>query len=270
MTSQPKFRRWPWGALAMAIPLIAGVATMAAFNNGAEMDQPGELFRAAKLFFIVLCAGNGYLMTVAIGDLGRSVLAVPVGALAGLASIYAADSSAALKFVIIYFAIITLVAVLQMGRALIEDAGAMLLSTMVILYVVSESRSNSELKLIVAYPIACSMIAASMPLRGGFEGIFSALVVGARASLLGTLAGLIVLPLVFPLLNSIHFPVYASGVVLSVMAANYLCFKLLFDACFRAQDTEKLEIPHVITSHDSIPSTTESEERTPLRASSTK
>lgn len=232
--------------MAAGVPALAGFATfMAQANDTAFYGSPSErLFRAATVFFIVLSAGNGYLMTIAIGDLGRSIIALPIGALAGFVSVYAAHSPAAMKLVIAYLALVTFVAARDMGRELIHDAAEMIIALIILLCFVSAGNNNS---LLVAYPLACSLIAASMPLYGGLEGIFSAMVVGIRASLIGSLAGVMVLIVLSPVWASQWDWLRGITVVLCAMAANVYCFKHLFEATYRATvDAEKPEIPKVV------------------------
>jgi hypothetical protein len=72
---KPKFTWWPLKALALAVPVLSAALSFACSANSPHQPIP--------LFFCLLGAGNGYLIGIAIGDLGRSMIAIPLGALAG-------------------------------------------------------------------------------------------------------------------------------------------------------------------------------------------
>jgi hypothetical protein len=87
--NKPKFAWWPFRSLALAVPVLAASLT---FGCCASQNAP---LHAMPLFFCLLGAGNGYLIGIALGDLGRSMIAIPLGALAGyfLSFVLVADFS---------------------------------------------------------------------------------------------------------------------------------------------------------------------------------
>ena len=79
---RPEFSWWPYRTVALIVPLLA---MGAAAGAGAASNKTGHErdLEIITIFFSVLGAGNAYLFAIAIGDLGKTVLAVPAGGFAG-------------------------------------------------------------------------------------------------------------------------------------------------------------------------------------------
>lgn len=83
--SQPVFTWWPWRALALAVPLVAVLGGYAA--QASESAPPGwDKMKVTLLTaYTIYGAGTGFLLGAAIGDFGRSMLAMIAGAFTALA-----------------------------------------------------------------------------------------------------------------------------------------------------------------------------------------
>ena len=252
---QPKFTRWPWGVLAMLAPAVAALAAVLHYYNElpiAALTADERLWRSGSVFFGVLGAANGYLIGIAIGDLGRSVLAVPLGAVMAIGATQILLNQVGTVAVIIIFGVILLNAVSNGVKILSGCAATMLLMIILMAVVARESNTgnSNQAHLILAYPLICSIITALMPLERTVEGFVGAFVVGARSSLYGMIAGVIAACLsmsLFKILDTIVPGGIASGifgagtcsVVVGAIASNVYCMKLLFDAVYRvARDGE--------------------------------
>ena len=75
--AQPAFTWWPWRLIAISVPLIALAGGFLAVNT--PQTSMGVMTREQKIILIVLTlygTGNAMLMGWAIGDFGRTLLAV--------------------------------------------------------------------------------------------------------------------------------------------------------------------------------------------------
>ena len=245
---QPKFSRWPWGALAVGAPLVAGVAAAFHFQNELALPIPPDerLWRSGGVFFGVLGAANGYLIGIAIGDLGRSVLAVPLGAAMAYGATQLLHNQIGAVVVIVGFGIIMLNAISNGVKILSGCAVTMLLMVVLMTVVAHDGAASTNTHLIMVYPLVCSVITASMPLDPSLLGVFGAFLVGARASLYGMIAGVVgyCLGMTFMKLVEVTMPgglamdlVDQRGIfsmVVGAAASNVYCMKYLFDAVYRA------------------------------------
>ncbi|MCW8133702.1 MAG: hypothetical protein KIS92_25375, partial [Planctomycetota bacterium] len=80
-SGQPAYAFWPWQVLAAAVPLASVLGSVAVVysETGVRDWQTHEL--AILTSFTIYGAGNGFLLGAAIGDFGRSMLAMIAGAL---------------------------------------------------------------------------------------------------------------------------------------------------------------------------------------------
>ena len=100
------FTWWPWKTLALAVPLMALASTLI-FALNDRLPDDGAL----AVFFSVIGAGNAYMLAMANGSLGRSMLAIPIGVAAGFLSVELFSSGMALLtggillgiFLLLYF-----------------------------------------------------------------------------------------------------------------------------------------------------------------------
>jgi hypothetical protein len=269
---QPKFTRWPWGVLALTTPaLAAGAALAHLLNDSASQHLPTEerIWIAGTVFFGVLGAANGYLIGIAIGDLGRSALALPLGAAIALGATYGLHFQVVAVAVIILFAAIMLNAVVNGLKILSGCAATMLLMVVLMGIIAAEGEGARPVNLLLTYPLICSFVTASMPLERSVDGLFGAFLVGARASLFGMLPGLLAFCLTMSLITLIDFLLPGSmlggtvgpvgpalcATTVGAMAANVYCMKLLFDAVYRVSNSDEEhfhEVPVTVT-HEAPP-----------------
>ena len=249
---QPQFKRWPWGVLAMAAPAVAGFAALVyTLNDPTSQHLPADerIWMAGTVFFGILGAANGYLIGIAIGDLGRSVVALPLGASMALAATFGLRYHLVAIAVIILFVSIMLNSVINGLRILSGCATSMLLMVVFMTIVASEEEGSRLPNLLLTYPLICSVVTASMPLERTVDGLVGAFLVGARASLFGMLPGVLAASLALSVYSVVmQFvpgvmplgPVLPAlgATVIGAMAANVFCMKLLFDAVYRVSNTD--------------------------------
>ena len=225
---------------------MAAIATIAQLNDPSSSAQADErIWRAAAAFFGIIGAGNGYLIAIAIGDFGRSVYALPLGALVGFLAVRGLHSPIFAGIAVLIYGLIVFNSMVNGVRVLtgcsVTGMLGLLLMT-IIVNNISSDESHPE-HLIICYPIICSMITASMPLDRSLEGVGGAFMVGARSSLHSMVAGLLAfsanmlitsLAQAFVRTNFGMAPLLTSAVI-GAMAANYFCIKGLFDVVYRVE-----------------------------------
>ncbi|MBI3832645.1 MAG: hypothetical protein HY291_24195 [Planctomycetes bacterium] len=81
---QPVYAWWPWRAVALAVPVAAALSGYAVVATESQVPDLSRAQLVALTSFTVYGAGNGFLLGAAIGDFGRSILAMVMGALAAL------------------------------------------------------------------------------------------------------------------------------------------------------------------------------------------
>lgn len=82
--AQPNFTWWPWRILALSVPWLAFAGAVAARLQFEVAGRPERDAQSLRVLLAVYASGNGLLLGAAIGDLGRSLLAMFVGTAAAL------------------------------------------------------------------------------------------------------------------------------------------------------------------------------------------
>ena len=79
---RPRYTWWPWRTLALAVPVVSVGAAFFAILT--EVKKPGSSTEQMALLagLTIFGAGNRFLLGAAIGDFGRSILAMLAGATA--------------------------------------------------------------------------------------------------------------------------------------------------------------------------------------------
>jgi len=238
--AQPAFSWWPFRILALAVPVIAAVSGAIAAENSNARDH--EIF---LIYFSVLGAGNGYVMSMAVGDFGRSVTAIPVGA----ASAWLAFS--VLSYPLGHFAFLVIVFFMVVAMPMsTRHAGALGCLTIGLLGIealivmnTSSGRQARELALLNAFPFVCGCITGSMPLHRTFGGVISAVAVGVQAALFGTivsiLAFILSLILIAPMARATsgrgEIILFLLWILVCTLPANYFCIRQVFYSVYRAE-----------------------------------
>jgi len=247
---QPTFKFWPWGALSIAAPAVAALAAGAQLMKDAAHGplSDEDTWRAAAVFFGIIGAANGYLIAIAIGDLGRSALAIPLGAIAGALSISLLKSPYVASAVTLYFGVFMYCAAMEGQQMILGCFTAFLLSVLLMLIVASSFNNESSrlIHLLLCYPLVCSLVAASMPLERSFRGAYEAFGIGAQAALYSGIAGLFALAGVSILCLIVsHYSRFDLGEIQLYVAffagaavANYRCIRYMFDLLFRADTSD--------------------------------
>lgn len=81
---QPAFGFWPWQVLSASVPLASVLGSIAVIFSDTEVQGWRSHELAILTAFTIYGAGNGFLLGAAIGDFGRSVLAMIAGAFTAL------------------------------------------------------------------------------------------------------------------------------------------------------------------------------------------
>jgi hypothetical protein len=238
---QPAFTLWPWKALALTVPVMAFVAAL--FSTEHSRNAKDVL----TVFFGVLAAGNAYVFAMAVGDFGRSVVAIPAGALAGFLAVrifaYPIVNLVFLLFIIIY-------ALLHILRGAQSAPLGCIVSSVVFIGFSMVARTagtgGEEAWLCVwfSYPFTCACVTATMPLENTCDGVWRAAIAGLSAALYGMLMGVVAL-----VAGGVLWAVFANAIagrrtgpdsaivpgILGVLAANYFCVKHIFSGIHRVE-----------------------------------
>ncbi|MCY3022741.1 MAG: hypothetical protein NTW87_27500 [Planctomycetota bacterium] len=243
---QPEFTLWPWKVSALAVPAMALVAVLLALSQSADKRE------AMVVFFGVLAAGNAYLFAMAVGDFGRSVIAIPVGAVAGVVAVEVFKHQEAN---VVYLLFLGILVITGMVRGFVRALpGCGLLILVFIAFMIAAAAGGLRggdvtLCVLSAYPFVCGAVTATMPLDSDLPGIWNACMAGTRAALHGLLMGAFIgifsLPVCFVLyagglLLQWRSPVAASAAfnvapLVALLATNYFCVKYVFAAVHRAE-----------------------------------
>jgi hypothetical protein len=238
---RPAFTLWPWKVIALAVPAMALAA--AVFAAATHSSAPKDVL---TVFFLVLAAGNAYVFAMAIGDFGRSVLAIPLGALSG----YLAVRIFWYPIVdIVYLAVLAIYAALLFrgdGRG--SAMGCALVGFLFLAFLAAASRAAQEdVSLICAlssYPFVCSCVTAAMPLENTPAAVWRAGLAGVNAALHGLLLGVIFWLATMVLCAATFRSVAPSWgvadvvvipVVVAALATNYFCVRFLFSGVHRIE-----------------------------------
>lgn len=82
---QPVFALWPWKVLAAAVPAASVLGAASVFLSEARVNNWDTQTLAVLTAYTLYGASNGFLLGAAIGDFGRSILAMMAGAFTALA-----------------------------------------------------------------------------------------------------------------------------------------------------------------------------------------
>ena len=82
--ARPRYTWWPWRTLALAVPVVSFGAAVFASLAGVEASERSTEKLTLLVGLTIFGAGNGFLLGAAIGDFGRSILAMIAGAAAAL------------------------------------------------------------------------------------------------------------------------------------------------------------------------------------------
>jgi hypothetical protein len=262
--SQPTFTLWPWKILSMLVPAMAmGAAALAVKNNAPTEDS-------FAIFFGVIAAGNAYLFAMAIGDFGRSVVAIPIGAVAGWLAvvIFSYTAPSIMFFLVLGLGIFSSVVTRSstLGQSLLAMA---LLLFLALGAVGGPNRADPIRSAIAGYPFVCAAVAGCMPLRRDAYGVWLAAMAGARAALHGMVAGGFVF-FVTALMSRAMISLRVDGVIahnlpviLAGMFMNYYCVKYIFTAVHRVVAPVPLS---AAPQDDVVLGSKEGENLTPIRA----
>jgi hypothetical protein len=230
---QPKFQLWPWGAMALAVPAFAGSAGVIFAVKDPRSGFPMEKFwDAAVVFFSVLGAGNGYLIGIAVGDLGRSLFALVAGAAAGLVSVHALQEPL-IGVIYIFFLMILMANSILNASQVITGCTTVVVLAFVLMFSLVSHLDHPELHLCVCYPLVCSCNTASLPLEWTTAAMFGAALSGTRAALHGMMYGLVVFA--FSCILGGDERIFVLGCISGAVVANYFCIKALFGSVYRVE-----------------------------------
>jgi hypothetical protein len=204
------------------------------------------------IFFSVIAAANGYLFAMAIGDFGRSIVAIPLGAFSGYAAVtlfsYPMPN-------IVFISVLFFIALLSLTARMMKVLSGCL--SMVVLFfaffaflgAVKNGRfmpsGDPEMALFCSYPFVCGCVAASMPIENSPSAIWDAWLAGVRAAMHGMVMGGLA-SIAVGILILISASIFSSSrrdeeffaiafAVISLSLANYFCVQNIFTAVHRAE-----------------------------------
>jgi len=257
---QPQFTFWPWKILSVCVPVMALVGAVL-FRRDHSANMPfaryyyGVEVESIAVFFSLLGAGNGYMMAVATGDLGRSVLSIPFGAISGYGIVLVLAFWPANLLYIGLLALLVfsmLVADAESAHGGCAGCLIMLMLGLAGLLLMLGNSSEKLLCLFSAYPLLCACTTGCMPLEWKPGSIFAAALAGTRAALYGVLAGSIV-GLIVAALSSFVLAAFFSGpsipdeilpacfVGLCLATANVICMMNIFATTYRAERAAEIK-----------------------------
>jgi len=233
--SQPTFTLWPWKILSMLVPVMALVAAGVAEKYEAPKED------SFAIFFSVIAAGNAYLFAMAIGDFGRSVVAIPIGAVAGWIAVLVFSYGPPSILFIALMAVVMLLSVVSRSAAAGHGCLALVMLFFLALGAIeAPGRGDPALSMLAGYPFVCAVVAGCMPLQRDFLGVCQAGIAGARAALHGMVAGIFVFGFgavilgLSPRFGSAGILVAGGALIaLAAMMINYFCVKFIFTAVHR-------------------------------------
>jgi len=238
---EPRFSFFPWKMLAFTMPVIAAGSAMLAFRQGKRQ------FEVISIFLAVLGAGNGYLLASAIGDLGRSLIAMIVGAAAGFLAVMAIQVQPLCALLLLTLAGFMLKNILsEYPNQPFRSCGCALAMGIVLLLCLPAMLNKHDSRgvgVFLLFPLVMCSVTSALPARRGFEGRLAAMNAGLIASFYGMLAwalGSFAAGVPAGLTASIFFRGTRMGDAFMIGAAvigasigNYVCIKILFSAATR-------------------------------------
>jgi hypothetical protein len=241
----PEFTWWPYRTLAILIPLIAaGAASMAAELEHNFTSEEYTL-RIITVFYAILGAGNAYLFAMAIGDFGKSVFAIPVGAFAGMLAVQILSYGFGAG-IYIAFLLLTVIRSLTVGTTR-PVVGCFLIGALVLGgFGISFNLANHSpfFSALLGYPFVCGAVAACMPCDWTRAGVYSALLAGTLNAVQG-MAMALGLYLLVSFTLGIAVALIQSGFVLAAFSIlmgglgfgsiNYFCVQSLFHSVYRSR-----------------------------------
>jgi len=195
---------------------------------------------------------NALMLAMAIGDLGRSVRAVPVGATAGLVSVELLSNHAAyLVFLVFMIALVGFdVATRKMETtnglmtiAFLSLVGMLITGAMLDKFKIGPDVTlNPWLCIFRSFPIVWGCVAGCMSHKLGLNEILSAMLAGVRSAIYG-LAGMLVCT-IGPIINA--FGVRQETALFLAMAgasvtANTIAARFIFERLRRVRPAAALE-----------------------------
>lgn len=248
--SQPAYTWWPWRFLALSAPILAlGGAALAASEHRPRAE-------VLAVFFSVLAAANGYLFAMAVGDFGRSITAIPIGAAAGYAAVFLFSYPLPNA---IFITILLVIAGLSMGARLMKMLSGCVIIVFLSIALLSfigvavnrHATAEPEIAIICSYPFVCGCVASSMPIENSLRAVIDAWLAGIRASLhgmaMGGLASIGLGVLVAILMSSVRSrsveqAVAVGFLVITLALANYFCVQNIFTAVHRAEGVRETAV----------------------------
>jgi len=240
--NRPKFSWWPYRTVALAVPVLAmGAAVGAAVASTRVGDA--QTLEVMTIFFAVLGAGNAYLFAIAIGDLGKTVLAVPAGGFAGFLAVQIFGHPPVTIIYLILLGILTVYAILSgIYRTLVGCGGLFLIFIGGCVAVNIRNVFEPGLCVICSYPFVCGAVAAFMPYERTISGVRSAWLAGTLNAAYGMIlaAGIgatfsVVVGFAGGLIfrGSVGQILAIAGGVVTLCLANFFCAQSLFYSVYR-------------------------------------
>jgi len=252
---RPEFSWWPYRAVALSVPVLAlGAAVGSTFASNRVGDE--QTLEVMTIFFAVLGAGNAYLFAIAIGDLGKTVLAVPAGGFAGFLAVQIFGHPPATVIYLVLLGILTIHAMLNgIFRALVGCGGLFLMFIGGCVAVNIRNAFEPGLCVICSYPFVCGAVAAFMPYERSMGGIRSAWLAGTLNAAYGMILSAGIGATFFVIVGfagglifrgSVGQILAIAGGVVSLCLANFFCAQSLFFSVYRISDEPDVVKPAAV------------------------
>jgi hypothetical protein len=230
------FTLWPWKMFAVLVPLLAtGAGVAVALEPGCDKQL------VAPAVLGLLGSGNAYIIAVASGNLGRTMLAIPVGVTAGFLPLVILEQPVALILYVGFVAIWGLGSLIERTKSCL---GCLALPFVVFMFgivlVVSGAHASADgaqrvLAIPLCYPFECACIAACMitgtRYKGAVEGFCDSIGASVRG-LIAAVVGLLPVSILARMLPGDESGAIVVGAA-SLVICNYFFMKNFFSAIVR-------------------------------------
>lgn len=243
---QPEFKFWPWGVLAASVPLMGVLGVFILFNNqpGANYEQNGIL--AGIIFFSAIASGNAYVLALATGDFGRSLLAMPVGALAAFVCVHALSQPLVMLVYVVITASIFTRFVYGIASSYAEGGavtGTSICAGIIYGLVLFGLVKDNPFAVVAGYAGVCGCVGAAMATTFDRAAIVEGSLVGMEAGVLGMTVGGAAGGCTLFAVSMIGSSLFAGfwGVTVGTVCANIVFIKLAMLCTIRIEVEPEVE-----------------------------
>ncbi len=256
---QPPFRIWH-GLYAATVPLLA---LCLAFGVAKWQHSPLPNWPGAALFLAVLCGGNGFFLSRAIGPEHQHERFAGDCVLAGFLSIFffliPGATEVYLSFLVIFVlsqcvsrtnGFTVFILAMTIGLAILFIAALNYALRGAVLLALENQATPLILALIAACPFAHSLCTAALPAEKTLFGRLDAMMTGVSASLMGMFWAMATYRLLLAMSKWLPHQLQESNpewiqfavIVGALQAGNWVCVRQLFKAAYSAREERPIVV----------------------------